>query len=61
MPTRAQREAVLERAREAMARGSLSDEERVQFDEQRAWEMRGAERRRSERHRSGEPLVEGLL
>lgn len=46
MPTRAQREAVLQREREAYARGPLSDAERVRFDEQRAWEMRRAELRR---------------
>lgn len=46
MSNRAKREAVLQREREALARGSLSEEEQVRFDQDRAWEMHQAEKRR---------------
>lgn len=47
MPSRAQREAILQRERERLARGDLTPEERVEFDCSRAWEMRKAEQRRA--------------
>lgn len=46
MTLRAQREAILQREREALRRGPMSREERIEFDCQRAWEMHQAERRR---------------
>jgi hypothetical protein len=47
MSTRSQREAILQREREALARGALSEQEKIEFDCARAWEMRQAERRRN--------------
>ena len=46
MPSRAQREAIIRRERELLARGPLSDEEQTQFDLARAYEMHRAELRR---------------
>lgn len=46
MPSRAHCEVVLQRAREAISRGGLSDEEREVFDFERAREMHRAELRR---------------
>lgn len=60
MPSRAHCEAVLQRAREAMARGVLSEEEREAFDYERAREMHRAElRRHPERLEPELPLGEG--
>lgn len=47
MTTRAQREAILQRERERYSRGPMTDEERVEYDHQRAWEMHRAELRRN--------------
>lgn len=47
MSSRAHREAVLERQREALARGEMSPEEKADFDCDRAWEMYQAEQRRA--------------
>lgn len=49
MSNRAHREAVLERQREALARGEMSPEEQAEFDCLRAWEMYQAEQRRANR------------
>ena len=46
MPSRAQREAIIRRERELLARGPLSDEEQTQFDRARSYEMHRAELRR---------------
>ena len=46
MPSRAHCEAVVRREREMLARGPLTDEEQVEFDCSRAYEMRQAELRR---------------
>lgn len=46
MPTRTQREAVLQRAREAMARGPLTDDEEALFASQQAAQDRAAWLRR---------------
>lgn len=46
MPTRAQREAIVRREREILARGPMSDEEQTAFDLARAYEMHRAELRR---------------
>lgn len=46
MASRAHREAVASRARELLARGPMTREERVQFDLARAYEMHQAELRR---------------
>lgn len=47
--SRAQREAVIQRQRQALARGSLTPAERIRFDEDRAWAMYAAEKRRQAR------------
>lgn len=46
MPSRAQREAIVRREREMLARGPLSDAEQTSFDLARAYEMHCAELRR---------------
>ena len=46
MPTRAQREALLQRAREALARGPLTDDEEALFASQQAAQDRAAWLRR---------------
>lgn len=46
MASRAHREAMAARARELLARGPMTREERVQFDLARAYEMHRAELRR---------------
>lgn len=54
MSSRAHREAVLVRQREAIARGEMSPDEQAEFDCARAWEMYQAEQRRAARQQDVE-------
>lgn len=56
MTSRTHRQHVLEREREMFARGALTPEERIRFDEDRAWAMYEADKRRQAR--AAQPLPE---